>query len=220
MAKLSRIQPACHQGISGDSHRDRTWSPARFARHVRHALVREPPRTSTSRPSLVFGGWVFTSSPLTECSSSTWSNASYHREYPKQDAVFREMNVRFEYRLDMTFHLTWIGDVVYLDVLGQPLTILGAHEAAMDLLEKGLRATLIGKLCYCGHTSANIVFSFTHSHSTMQPRLGTNPTPLWTVAAAAASAEFFHPTVIVDYQPSGSQRREMVDMMDLGYFSL
>lgn len=28
------------------------------------------------------------------------------------------------------------GDVVYLDALGQPMIILGSHEAAADLLEK------------------------------------------------------------------------------------
>ena len=30
----------------------------------------------------------------------------------------------------------YVGDVVHLDVLGQPIIVLGSHEAAVDLLEK------------------------------------------------------------------------------------
>ena len=29
-----------------------------------------------------------------------------------------------------------VGDVIHLDVFGQPMIILGSHEAAIDLLEK------------------------------------------------------------------------------------
>ncbi|KAI8994065.1 cytochrome P450 [Trametes punicea] len=37
--------------------------------------------------------------------------------------VFRDLNAKY-------------GDIVYLDVLGQPMVILGTHEAAIELLEK------------------------------------------------------------------------------------
>ena len=31
---------------------------------------------------------------------------------------------------------TPVGDVVYLEVFGQPMVLLGTHDAAMDLMEK------------------------------------------------------------------------------------
>lgn len=32
--------------------------------------------------------------------------------------------------------MAFLGDIVYLDVLGQPILLLGTHEAAIDLLDK------------------------------------------------------------------------------------
>ena len=63
---------------------------------------------------------------------------------PKHDAheTFREMNTKYGASWNHANMLTRadlllvVGDVMYLEVLGQPMVILGSHEAALDLLEK------------------------------------------------------------------------------------
>ena len=63
---------------------------------------------------------------------------------PKHDAheTFREMNAQYGASCNHANMLTRadlllvVGDVMYLEVLGQPMVILGSHEAALDLLEK------------------------------------------------------------------------------------
>ncbi|KAI0767230.1 CyP450 monooxygenase [Fomes fomentarius] len=104
-------------------------------------------------------------------------------DFPKQNipAVFRDMNARY-------------GEVVYLDVLGQPMIILGTHEAAVDLLEKRSanysdRITLImGDLCGLDWVLTLLRYG-----------------PWWR-RHRRMFHQFFHPAAIVNYQPS--QRRE------------
>ena len=65
-------------------------------------------------------------------------------DMPKHDAheTFREMNAKYGASWNHANMLTRadlllvVGDVMYLEVLGQPMVILGSHEAALDLLEK------------------------------------------------------------------------------------
>lgn len=119
----------------------------------------------------------------------------------------------------MTFHLTWIGDVVYLDVLGQPMIILGTHEAAVDLLEKRSanysdRSTLIMGDLRVPLSLFVLTLTLTSCSRSRTPvrRCGLD----WVLTLLRYGPwwrrhrrmfhQFFHPAAIVDYQPS--QRRE------------
>ncbi|RPD69160.1 CyP450 monooxygenase [Lentinus tigrinus ALCF2SS1-7] len=97
------------------------------------------------------------------------------------EATFRAMNEQY-------------GDVVYLDALGQPMIILGSHEAAVDLLEK-----------------RSAIYS-DRSISTMAELCGLdwvltliNYGPWWR-RHRRTFHQFFNPTAVQEYQPS--QRRE------------
>ena len=65
-------------------------------------------------------------------------------DMPKHDTheAFRDMNAKYggSYRssraLARAHYCLIAGDVVYLEVLGQPIIVLGSHEAALDLFEK------------------------------------------------------------------------------------
>ena len=56
--------------------------------------------------------------------------------------IFHDMNTKYGVScshlniLIRGYDLSTTGDVVYLEVLGQPMIILGSHETALDLLEK------------------------------------------------------------------------------------
>ncbi|TFK85639.1 CyP450 monooxygenase [Polyporus arcularius HHB13444] len=97
------------------------------------------------------------------------------------EATFRAMNEQY-------------GDVVYLDALGQPMIVLGSHEAAVDLLEK---------------RSANYS---DRSISTMAKLCGLdwvltliNYGPWWR-RHRRTFHQFFNAAAVQEYQPS--QRRE------------
>ena len=65
-------------------------------------------------------------------------------DMPKHDIheAFRDMNVKYGGCYRYSSALTPVhdrlvaGDVVYLEVLGQPIIVLGSHETALDLFEK------------------------------------------------------------------------------------
>ncbi|KAI0373553.1 CyP450 monooxygenase [Pilatotrama ljubarskyi] len=93
------------------------------------------------------------------------------------EQAFREMNARY-------------GDVVYLNALGQPMVILGTHEAAVDLLEK--RSSI--------YSDRNL--------STMASLTGwdwvltvLNYGPRWR-RHRRAFHQFFNPAAVLPYRPS------------------